>query len=109
MWTRLSLCLMLMTMIYPILLIKISTTSAETKQSDQKRLSTAFFRLYGINPNHRLTNRRYYDDDVDKGAILHEKRQFKKKSPKASHQHSSPYTIAFPSLIRTRRWIQQEY
>ncbi len=110
MWTRFSLCLILMIMIYSILFITVSTESTETEQSAQKLFSTGFIRLYGIDPNHLLSNRQYNNHgDVFHGAAFYEKRQLRKKSPKNSPRPASPYTIAFPALIRTRRWIEQEH
>jgi hypothetical protein len=54
MWMRLSLCLMLITMICPILVSAVSTTLTKMEQSDQKRSPTAFFRLYNIDPKNYL-------------------------------------------------------
>ncbi len=45
-------------------------------------------------------------DDIDEDEILHNKRQLNKKWAKFYQGAQSPYTIAFPALIRTRRWVE---
>ena len=91
-------------MIYSNLFITISTESTETEQLAQKRFSTSFIKLYGIDPNNLLTNNRHhYNHDIFHGSMFYDKRQLKKKSQKNAPRPASPYTIAFPALIRTRR------
>ncbi|CAF2636742.1 unnamed protein product [Rotaria sp. Silwood2] len=86
--------------------IPVSATNLDTQN---KELSDAFMlEQYGIGPNHFLTGRQYDDDRVDEDEILPEKRHYKKKWAKFYQGVQSPYTIAFPALIRTRRWIEQE-
>jgi hypothetical protein len=63
---------------------------------------------FGIGSNHLLPNRPYDDDNTDEEENLHDKRQLKKKWAKFYQGGHSPYTIAFPALIRSRRWIEQE-
>jgi hypothetical protein len=85
----------------------VSVASTDVEHSNQKRFAAAYSGRYGIDPNYLLTNRPYYDDDdVDTSALFFKKRQLKKKWAKSLQRSQSPYTIAFPALIRTRRWIQ---
>lgn len=60
-----------------------------------------------LGPNRFLVNRPYDDEEnIDEDEMLHAKRQLKKKWAKFYQGPQSPYTIAFPALIRTRRWIE---
>jgi hypothetical protein len=81
------------------------STDAEIEHN---RLSDAsMFQRLGIGSNHFLINRQYNDDDnVDEDEIVHQKRELIKKWAKFHQGAQSPYTIAFPALIRTRRWIE---
>ncbi len=45
-------------------------------------------------------------DDIYEEENFHDKRQLNKKWAKFYQGAQSPYTIAFPALIRTRRWIE---
>ncbi|CAF3538615.1 unnamed protein product [Rotaria sp. Silwood1] len=78
------------------------------EQQDQKRSLAGFFGRFNVNPHYLLTNRLYHGNDVDTDLLYDEKRQSNKKWAKMSQGSQSPFTIAFPALIRTRRWIEQE-
>lgn len=99
-----------MAMISSITVNTESTPSIDTNLRNQKRSPAAFFGLYGINSNYYLAGRRYYSgDQVGKAAKVSNIRRLKKKWAKSFGRSQSPYTIAFPALIRTRRWIEQEH
>jgi hypothetical protein len=105
MLTHICLCIMLMTVTY-LNAVPVSSTDVELQN---KKLYDAFMlEQFGIGPNHVMTNARYTNDNFDEDEILHQKRQSKTKWAKFHHGAQSPYTIAFPALIRTRRWIEQE-
>ncbi len=108
MFTQLGIYLIFVTVIYLNIANTVSATSANMEQSVQKRFPGGFFGRFGIDPDHLFANRPYYDDDVDKDAMFFKKRQLKKKWTNFFQRSQSPYTIAFPALIRTRRWIEQE-
>jgi hypothetical protein len=58
----------------------------------------------GIGPEYYLTNRQYGDDDnINDDGVLIQKRQLKRKWTAFHRGVHSPYTIAFPALIRTRQ------
>jgi len=108
MFTQLGMCLMFITVIYLNIANTVSATSANMEQSEQKRFTAGLFERFGIDPSSLFGNRPHYGDDVGKGAMFYQKRQSKKKWADFSQRSQSPYTIAFPALIRTRRWIEQE-
>jgi hypothetical protein len=85
-----------------------SVASANMEQSDQKRYFAPSLERFGIDPNYLLSSHSYYNDNASKDAMLYKKRQLKKKWAKLGQGSQSPFTIAFPALIRTRRWIEQE-
>lgn len=60
-------------------------------------------------PNHLLTNFAFDDaDDLGNGKfmIYNDKRDLGKKWARLFQESHSPYTIAFPALIRSRRFVQ---
>ncbi|CAF3792318.1 unnamed protein product [Rotaria magnacalcarata] len=76
--------------------------------TQNKELSDAFMlEQYGVGSNHFLADRQYEDDHINEDNIFPEKRQLNKNWTKFYQGLQSPYTIAFPALIRTRRWIEQ--
>jgi hypothetical protein len=62
----------------------------------------------GFGTNYFVNNGQYDNDNSDQDEILHEKRQLKKKWAKFYRGAPGSFTIAFPALIRSRRWIEQE-
>ncbi len=93
---------MFITVVYLNIANGVSGKSTNIEPATQKRFFPAFFGRFGTDPNYLLTNRAYYDDDFGKDVIFHKKRQLKKKWTKFLQGSQSPYTIAFPALIRTR-------
>jgi hypothetical protein len=85
-------------------------TSSKDVDAQNRKLSDAFMlEQFGVGSNHFLTNRRYDDNDnIDEDEIIHDKRQLQKKWAKFFQGAQSPYTIAFPALIRSRRSIEKE-
>lgn len=74
-----------------------------------KELSdTIMVEPYGLGLNHFLTNHPYEDDHIIEDEVFPERKQLKKKWAKFYQGAQSPYTIAFPALIRTRRSIEDE-
>jgi len=78
---------------------KVRSTSTD----EHKRSLPAYFERYAVDPSYLLTNRPYYDDSFDGNTLFFKKRQIKKKWAQLFERSHSPYTIAFPALIRTRR------
>ncbi|CAF3224468.1 unnamed protein product [Rotaria socialis] len=107
MLTQVGLCIMLMMMLF----LRICTAmpaSSSNIGTQNKELSDAFMlEQYGVDSNNFLTDRQYEDDHINEDDIFPEKRQLNKKWAKFYQGPQSPYTIAFPALIRTRRWIEQ--
>ena len=105
MLSHICLCLMLMTMTYIIIVNAKPAPSANTDLQKQKYSDAAMIERF--NSDHFLLDHPYDDDDdIDDEEILHDKRQLKKKWAKFYQGAQSPYTIAFPALIRTRRWVE---
>ena len=67
---------------------------------DKKRVAAVLSERFGVHPHH--------NDGVNRDFLFHQKRQLKKKWAKLVHDSQSPYTIAFPALIRTRRWTDDQ-
>ncbi|CAF0996626.1 unnamed protein product [Adineta steineri] len=62
-----------------------------------------------VGSNHDLINSQYDDgdDNINNDEIFHNKRQARRFWARFHHDGQSPYTIAFPALIRTRRYIEE--
>jgi len=84
--------------------LPVSSTDAEIQNN--KLYDAPMFERFGIGSNQFLVRHPYSDDNIEEDEILHDKRQLKKKWAKFYQGAQSPYTIAFPALIRTRRWIE---
>lgn len=89
-------------MIYPISIRSAPTN--EIDHEDEKRLLTTFFGRYRVDPDYILSNQPY-KNKVVKDELFYNKRQLKSKWAELFQQSHPPYTIAFPALIRTRRWV----
>ncbi len=109
MFTQTGIYLIFITMILINVAKSVPVVSTNAEHSGQKLFAAAYAGRYGIDPNYLLTNHLYDDDDDDKSALFFKKRQLKKKWARPFQKYRSPYTIAFPALIRSRRWIEQEY
>jgi len=109
MFTQIGIYLVFVTVILINVAKSVPVALTNVEHSDQKRFAAAYSGRYGIDPSYLLTNRPYYDNDADTNALFFKKRQLNKKWAKSFQRSQSPYTIAFPALIRTRRWIEQEY
>lgn len=108
MFTQIGISLLFVSMIYLNMINVALTTSTDMEHQEQKRFPPAFFGRYGFDPTYLLTNRPYYDGNLDRDMALFHKRQIKKKWAALFQRSQSPYTIAFPALIRTRRSTEQE-
>ncbi len=107
--TQICLCFMLISILYLNLANSVPAISKDMEEQDQTRSSDVLFERFGVDPGYLFGNRPYHDDDADKDAILHMKRGlFQKKWARFFQGSQTPYTIAFPALMRTRRWIQEE-
>ena len=102
-------CLMCLLVIFFHETISAPISSKDLDNFEQKRNLADLFDRYRNDLNQRLANHRYYDDDdTDQATALYGKRQMPKKRMKAFHYPHAGYTIAFPALIRSRRWIDQQ-
>jgi len=93
-----------MTVTYTVNALPAPLTDGEIQ--NKKFSDVPMLERFGIGPNHVLINRPNDDDNIDEDEILQIKRQLNKKWAKFYQGAQSPYTIAFPALIRSRRWIE---
>lgn len=84
------------------------STSNNRDQQNNRGYSPMLFDRLGVDPPNLLTNRVFEDEDPDNGMIVHQKRQLRKKWAKLYQDSHSPYKIAFPALIRSRRSTGQD-
>ena len=99
MFTRIYICLLLLTVNYLFLMTALPTRNADIENS---HLTDALM-------FEQLHDRSYVNDEKsDEDENFNDKRQVKRKWMnyyQGSSSAHSPYTIAFPALIRSRRWI----
>lgn len=105
MLTYIYLCIILLT-VNTINTLPAPLTDADIQ--DNKLTDPSILERFGVGSNQLLLNRQFIDDDeqIDNDDIVHDKRQLKKKWAKFFRDSHSPYTIAFPALIRSRRWAE---
>ena len=96
---------MFITLLYPTTINGIPT---DLNHEDQKRSFTPFFGRYSLDPDYFFNNQ-IYKNKMANGFAFHKKRQLKSKWTDFFQPSQTPYTIAFPALIRTRRWIKQDH
>jgi hypothetical protein len=95
---------MLMTVTFINTVHAIPVSLADTEMQNKKLSDALMFGRFGS--THFLMNRQADDDNIDDDEILYQKRQLKKKWARFHQGAQSPYTIAFPALIRSRREIE---
>ena len=98
---------MLVAIIVLQVIASVRSISNNLDQQHQRRFSPMSFEQFGVDSNYRSANRVFDDEESDKDMMVHQKRQVKKKWAKLYQDSHSPYTIAFPALIRTRRSTRQ--
>ena len=104
MFTQIGLCLMLIALTYVNVVNTVPLSSTNMEQQQQaKRLTSAFFGKFPVDPTYLLENHPYYYNDNINTDVFFHKRQLSKKWGNLFQRSQSPYTIAFPALIRTRR------
>lgn len=86
----------------------INTLPAPSTDADienNKLVDASMFDRFGVGSDRFLINHQFNDNDdqIDEDEVIHEKRQLRKKWAKFFQGGHSPYTIAFPALIRSRR------
>ena len=107
MLVHLSFCLILLTATYLHPALGKSLSSADIDEQQEKALSNALMlERFDVGSGHLSSGRQYDDEIIDDEEYPHEKRQLKRKWNKFHAGARSPYTIAFPALIRTRRSIE---
>jgi len=78
-------------------------------ETENNKLSNALMlEQFGAGPHYYLTDPKFDDDNINDDETHNQKRQLKKKWAAFQRGAHSPYKIAFPALIRSRRWIDQE-
>ena len=103
---HLSFCLILLTATYLHPANGKSLSSADIDEQE-KKLSDGFMSdRFDVGSGHLFTGHQYEDETIDDEEYPHEKRQLKRKWNKFHAGARSPYTIAFPALIRTRRSME---
>ncbi len=96
---------MFMTVIY-INAIPMPSIDLETENN---KLSNALtLEQIGAGSHYYLTDPQYDGDNINDDETHNQKRQLKRKWAAFQRGPHSPYTIAFPALIRSRRWIDRE-
>ena len=108
MFSQTSFCLLCLSVVFLNQAKSVPLVSKSMEQFGHKRNLADLIERYRNDLNQVLANHRYYSDDSDQTAVLTDKGQAKKKRMKAYQYPQSPYTIAFPALIRSRRWIDQQ-
>jgi len=79
------------------------TTSTDAEEHHKKLGTVVLLDRFAFDTHNPSSN---FDENEDQ--TFPTKRELKKKWAKFYSGSQSPYTIAFPALIRTRRWIEQE-
>lgn len=98
-----TLCFLLLTMAYLNSIHTLAAPTSDLEEQNKRFVDEFLLERFGVNP-HRLFPDRFYDEEtLSDDESMHQKRQIKKKWNKFHHGAQSPYTIAFPALIRTRR------
>ncbi|UJR38497.1 hypothetical protein I4U23_031164 [Adineta vaga] len=87
------------------ILIQVSATTIDhPSQPIESLLDPA-----NIDPDYFIANQQMsYDDDSEAGVDGYRKRSFRKNWAKLFERSQPRYTIAFPALLRSRRWIEEE-
>lgn len=62
--------------------------------------------LEQLHSNHLLGRSYTNEENSDEDENINDKREVKRKWYNLASSAHGPYTIAFPALIRSRRWIQ---
>lgn len=88
-----------MTMLYPM---TVNGFRADLSHEDEKRSFVPFIGRYSFHPEYFLDNQAY-KHKIGKDVPFYKKRQLKSKWTDFFQLSQTPYTIAFPALIRTRR------
>lgn len=107
MLSYIGLCVMLLTVNYISTVDAIPAPSTSISAQNQKFSNGVLLEQYGDGSAHSLFNHQYDDDHIDDDEFVPEKKHLKKKWAKYHQGIQSPYTIAFPALIRSRRWIEE--
>ena len=77
----------------------------DTDLENSKDSDTSIIERFDL---HSFLNHHPFEDSTDEDELIDQKRQVKKKWSKLQQGNPSPYTIAFPALIRTRRDMEEE-
>jgi hypothetical protein len=78
-------------------------------ETENNKLSDALMvEKFGAVSHYYLTDPQYDADNINDDETHHQKRQLKRKWAAIQRGPHSPYKIAFPALIRSRRWIERE-
>ncbi len=100
MLTHICLCIMFIAVIY---INAIPMPSIDPETENNKLSDAPMLEQFDAGSHYYFTDPQYDDDETH-----HQKRQLKRKWPVFQRGAHSPYTIAFPALIRSRRWIERE-
>ncbi|CAF0900212.1 unnamed protein product [Adineta steineri] len=108
MFTQTGLCFILIIIIYFNTASSIPSTTRNIEDQDEKRSSIAVSEQFDSDPDYLLANHPLYDNDDDDdvnndGMYYQKKRSIMKKWYEFFQRPNSPYTIAFPALLRSRR------
>ncbi|CAF0734768.1 unnamed protein product [Adineta steineri] len=100
MFTPIGPCFILIVIIHINIINYTSATTTNIEDQDEKRSSIAASELFDADP---LYDNDDEDDDVNNDAMHYQKRNLRKKWAEFFQRPNSPYAIAFPALLRSRR------
>ncbi|UJR38496.1 hypothetical protein I4U23_031163 [Adineta vaga] len=103
MFTSTGLYVMLFTLTCLVLFNSVFTMPTDVEEQDQKRSIGNLFEQSGMDHDYVVVNQPNNDNDNDNHVVFQKRREMKRKWAKFFQGADSPYAIAFPALIRSRR------
>ncbi|CAF0736035.1 unnamed protein product [Adineta steineri] len=97
-----------MVILYASLFNSIFVSSTDVEQHIQERSFASLLSRFGIHAGYFPPHYPYNNIKYDKDVAIDKKRDMRKKWSQIFQDSQSSYAIAFPALIRTRRWIEHE-
>jgi hypothetical protein len=108
MFTQTGLYSVIAILTYLALFNYASAMPSDASEQDQKRSLATLLGRAGLERDYLPASRPQDFDDEDNGAVLHKRAMKRKWANFFQGGSESPYAIAFPALIRSRRHLAQE-